>query len=455
MLLNNLKEKSLKIFIVLISVIFWLINYYRYKDYPQIFRVAKGFGLNLRIWIMFMYFTMCRSLLHGKIENHVSYHKFLGYIIIISTIGHSLCHIIYNKNMTDLTHITGYVLTSIISLIFLSYLLRNYNYSIFKIIHMLYFPFLFICMLHMKIYWYYFALPIVVYSIEILCNFNKMQISDISNGKTIENISGNSVIYLSLPRKIESVPGSYYYICIPHLGILEWHPFSISISSFLDQLVFLIEVKGDWTNKLYNLLKNNNNKIKIIVMGPYYTSSTNILKCNVKNKIAISTGIGITPFLSNIDTTIDSFYINRKHRDDFFNIFGTDFKQNKVYSLITSKDLENINYKNQNLTVIWIFRDLKGVKNLFDFIKTIMEDSYNVNLKIYITSKEYNDESRQKFIDDNRVNGIEISFGRPSLKELFKDNPSEIFYCGNPSMKSLIKDYCYFNSIKFNSEVFG
>jgi len=463
----------------------WIINFYYYSDYSYIFRIAKGFGLNLRIWTMFMYFTMCRSILNGKFENHVSYHIFIGNMMIISTIGHTISHILYNKNMMDSIHITGYILSFLFSMITFTYLLKKYNYKIFKLGHMVYYIFLLLCILHVKKYWYFFSTPLLVFIIESTLNYNKLQISKIINVKIIENISNdeirenisiqndlkiknnkrkevsNPVLYISLPRKIDSVPGSFYYICIPKLSIFEWHPFSISVSSFVDQLVFLIEVKGDWTSGLYDLTKTGiiNDKIEdisVLVMGPFYTSSTKMLKTDVKEKIAICTGIGITPFLSIIGTKIDSYNVNLEHRDNFYNIFGKDFQQHRAYSLTSQKDIEScVTYKNQIFTIIWIFRNLINVQNLFECVKVIMENSVNIILKIYITSKDYNEELKNKFIEDNKVSGIEISFGRPSIEEIFKENPKSVFYCGNPLMKNLVNDYCYDNKIKFSSEIFG
>lgn len=468
---NNKSE----ILTILISMGLWLINFFIYKDYSYVFRVAKGFGLNLRVWTMFMYFTMCKSILNGKFDNHIDYHKFLGYVMSFCTLGHTVAHIIYGKGMNDLTHITGYILSFFILIMLTTYMLKKFNYSVFKIVHMIYFLFLPVCIIHMVEYWYFFGIPALVFSIEMLMNYHKLQINylaDILNTKIIENKHGNHVIYLTLPRKIHSVSGAYYYICFSELGLLEWHPYSISISSFTDQLVFLIEVKGDWTKGLYDILKKTQNvnevnqlnenakrlkNSRIMIMGPYYACSTDILKYNKKNTMAICTGIGITPFLSIIDTKIDSYNVNRKYRNDFFNVFGEEFEQYRKYNLKTIENVEKaITYKNSGLRIIWVFRDLNDVENLYKFIRTIMRDSSNITLEIFVTSKKYTEEKQIEFLNTNSEMNIEIKFGRPKIEEIFIKNQEcgGVYYCGNPVMRKEIKKYCKEKMIDFRCENF-
>jgi hypothetical protein len=445
--------KKDKIFITLVSIGLWLINFFHYSNKEYLFRTAKGFGLNLRVWTMFLYFTMCRSLLHGKIENHKSLHKYIGYIVTVSSIGHTLCHLLRTGFLTTNIYITGYTLFTIITLIFITFLTRNYNFSIFKFTHMLYYPWLIICILHMKIHLYWFLIPIIVFTVEHLLNLNKIQISEINNYEIIENENLKPIIYLPVPKKIESVPGSYYYLFIPSCGI-EWHPYSVANTSISNQLLFLIEVKGDWSIKLFKRLKNKNST-KIIVMGPYFTPSVNVLNNDYVEKLCICTGVGITPFLSIIDTKIDSTSVNREFRRIHAIVFDSKFKQVKATKLTEVFDIENtelVDYKKQNLKVIWIFRDISSIENLFIYIAETMKYSSNVTLDIYITSKS---ESVDKFINNNknRIN-ITLHKGRPLFFEIIPKF-DVVYYCGNPTVKNSIKEFCEGVKIPMYSEIFS
>jgi predicted ferric reductase len=451
MIFNSTITKS---FIVLVSLGLWLINFYYYEDQIYLFRTAKGFGLNLRVWTMFLYFTMCRSLLRGKMHNHVEIHKFIGYIVFIASIGHTTCHIINTGFLNNLLYNTGYCLTSIILLMILTYLLKDYNFSIFKFTHLLYYPWLILCMMHMFEFLYWFLIPAIIFIIEHLINFSMTQVSTIANAEIFESENTKTIIYLPVPKKIDSVPGAYYYICIPSCGI-EFHPYSVASSALLDQLLFLIEVKGDWTKKLLKIIKSGNNNL-IIVNGPYLTPSTNVLKNNTKLKVCVCTGLGITPFLSIIDTKIDSFLISREYRCIHEQIFQTNFEQTRVEKLT---NFSSLNKKPQRestrLKIIWVFRDLKTTENFFNYIEEIMKESRNVFLDIYITSKEYTSDAKKEFIDAHQTSTIDIFFCRPTYERITEENIENVYYCGNPQMSRELQKHCNKNNIKFECEIFN
>lgn len=445
--------------IIGISCGLWLINFFNYKNDIYLYRVAKGFGLNLRIWTMFLYYSMCRTLLNGKFERHVEIHKLIGYIVTFCSIGHSICHIVNTGFISNTLYNSGYFLFLSSFFMFVTFLLKKYNFSLFKFVHLLYYPWLIVSIIHMYELIYWFLVPLIIFSIDTLHNFNKLQISKINNVEIIDD----KMIYLPVPRKIDSVPGAYYYICIPSCGY-EWHPYSVASSSLLNQLLFLIEIKGDWTTKVYNLLKHKKySEYNILVMGPYLTSSVDILKNDNKNKLCVCSGIGITPFLSVIDTKIDSVLVNREYRDIHKKIFNVDFEQIRAKKLIQIQlrkycVIREFNFNEQQLKVIWIFRDLDNVNNFFTYIKEIMRDSRNVELEIYITSKSYTDEMKIEFIEKHNCNRINIIFGRPNFKEILDDENiryDSVYYCGNPQLKDSLIESCQEFKINFYSEMFS
>ena len=485
------RTNLVKLSIGLISIGLWCINFfYVHKNEDLLFRIAKGFGLNLRCWTMFLYTTMCRNLLHGKIEKHVTYHKFIGYIMMICALGYSIVHIIYSR-ISDIQHITEYLLLSFYGLIAFGYLSRFMNsyipwsYSLFKYTHYLYYVILPILIIHITKYWVWFAIPLIIFSFEIFLNLRNIQYSYVKN----VDKQGDHM-FISVPRVIDAVPGSYYYLCvpslhkitifgyefsIPFLGFLEWHPFSLCSSSHINHLIFMIEAKGDWTKAFYNKVNSDVNETTLFVMGPFRTSSSLIMNADVEKKTIVCTGVDITPFLSVINTKIDEYQTNNNYRIDYNNTFTRDLEQQRGYSLISTErifgnnylsnfDFETmieeqkqnnhiITYTSSSLDIHWTFRDIDKVKNFLSYIKRILNRSHNINLYIYITSN-MNDEDKETFKKEHHSHGIKsICFCRLDLR-VIDTYSKQIYFCGSPVLRKSVKDLCKKNEIQFFSEVF-
>lgn len=72
------------------------------------------------------------------------------------------------------------------------------------------------------------------------------------------------------------------FINVPSISKLQWHPFTITSNSNLEQdkLSVVIKSEGTWTKKLYKLLSNPSpiDRLQISVEGPYGPASTNYLR---------------------------------------------------------------------------------------------------------------------------------------------------------------------------------
>jgi predicted ferric reductase len=72
------------------------------------------------------------------------------------------------------------------------------------------------------------------------------------------------------------------FINVPSISKLQWHPFTITSNSKLEQdkLSVVIKSEGPWTQKLYQILSNPspNDRLAISVEGPYGPASTNYLR---------------------------------------------------------------------------------------------------------------------------------------------------------------------------------
>ena len=249
---NYFKFDHVSISIILTSISLWIINFMIIPG-SLIFKIAKGFGLNLRIWSIVLPLLMCRTLLNGKITKHTFYHSLIGYIYVISGLGHTICHIINNID-NNLQYITGFILISIVIIMGISSYLRHLKYDLFVSIHRLNYLILPLLILHVKKLWIWFMVGLLIVSIEFFYNIlNKTQISTLENSRISKY---ENIIYLSTNRVIQNIAGSYYRIMIPSINY-ESHPFSVSNCSLSDQLLFIISVRGDWTEKLKEKLKKS------------------------------------------------------------------------------------------------------------------------------------------------------------------------------------------------------
>lgn len=83
-------------------------------------------------------------------------------------------------------------------------------------------------------------------------------------------------------------PTSVIFIKVPSISKLQWHSFSISSSSSVDDNTMSVMVKcdGSWTSSLYDLVQaeldskaDTTKCIPLAIEGPYGPDSMNFLRC--------------------------------------------------------------------------------------------------------------------------------------------------------------------------------
>jgi predicted ferric reductase len=102
---------------------------------------------------------------------------------------------------------------------------------------------------------------------------------------------------LGAPNRFRYRAGQFVFLCLPELGIFEWHPFSLS-SSPNDPLVSIhIRALGGWTRRLHALVKGAEGQktFKAYIEGPYGSPMIDIDSKKYQIAILISGGIGVTP----------------------------------------------------------------------------------------------------------------------------------------------------------------
>jgi hypothetical protein len=102
--------------------------------------------------------------------------------------------------------------------------------------------------------------------------------------------------------------GQYIFICVPNLGIMEWHPFSMSNAPWEAERngYFHLHVRalGDWTKKLWNLASGSP-KVLIYFEGPYGEPVIDIEGSTYEMFLMLSAGIGITTLQSRYNSLVE------------------------------------------------------------------------------------------------------------------------------------------------------
>jgi hypothetical protein len=71
-------------------------------------------------------------------------------------------------------------------------------------------------------------------------------------GSTDENCM---IVEMRMPRSASGkyFAGQWVFVCVPELGLLHWHPFTISSACGEEDLTLHIGAGGNWTNRLVRL----------------------------------------------------------------------------------------------------------------------------------------------------------------------------------------------------------
>jgi len=166
--------------------------------------------------------------------------------------------------------------------------------------------------------WYYVAVGIILYTVDHVIRFSRVVgTTIILEQASVIDASDSSVSYLAYKACETSISaygrkqslkyemGQYFFINIPELSILEWHPFSISSAPSDSYITHHIKMMGtnQWTGKLAKYIKqieksDSKKALKRVVMnidGPYGSP----LRASQYNGILfVAGGIGITPIHS-------------------------------------------------------------------------------------------------------------------------------------------------------------
>ncbi|KAA8542227.1 hypothetical protein F0562_023379 [Nyssa sinensis] len=183
--------------------------------------------------------------------------------------------------------------------------IRRKQFEIFYYTHHLYAVFLLFFLFHTGDRHFYMVFPgIFLFGLDKLLRIIQSRPETcILSAK----IFPSKAMELILPKdpRLKYTPTSVIFMKIPSISKFQWHSFTITSGSNIDDhtVSVIIKCEGWWTSSLYNMINaevdSDDGQMKCIpiaIEGPYGPTSLNFLRYD--SLLLVAGGIGITPFLS-------------------------------------------------------------------------------------------------------------------------------------------------------------
>ncbi|XP_050222371.1 ferric reduction oxidase 8, mitochondrial isoform X2 [Mercurialis annua] len=284
-------------------------------------RVATRFGLLAEVCLALLLLPILRGLalfqlLGIQFEASVRYHVWLGTSMIflatlhggstlfIWAVSHQIQDEIRKWQRTGRIYLAGEIALVTGLVIWITSLpqIRRKRFEIFYYTHHLYIVFLIFFLFHTGDRHFYMVFPgIFLFSLDKL-----LRIIQSKPGTCVlsARLFPNKAVELILPKdpSLKYTPTSVLYMKIPSISKFQWHSFSITSCSNIDDqtMSVIIKGKGGWTGSVHDMIQaemdSNGDHISCIpiaIEGPYGPPSLDFLSL-----FLIAGGIGITPFLS-------------------------------------------------------------------------------------------------------------------------------------------------------------
>ncbi|GAA0141327.1 oxidase [Lithospermum erythrorhizon] len=379
------------------------------NDFKKMVPVKSPFKLNIWQYKLFRFSIRLGSLaeaclallllpiLRGKMaifrvigiqfEASVRYHILLGTALILFATSHgagifliwAIKNSIYNEmwkwQITGRIYLAGEVTLVAGLAIWITSLpqMRRRYFEIFYYTHHLYTIFLIFFLFHTGDRHFYTCFAgVFLYSIDKLLRIIQ---SRPSTSILSARILPSRAIELVLPKHpdLKFQPTSVIMVKIPSISKLQWHSFSLTSSSSVDNdnMSIMIKPEGWWTNSLYGMLQsaetadaegNQRECIPISIEGPYGPASLDFLT-RYENLLLVAGGIGITPFLSILQ---ELYYQQNNNGDE--NKYPTSIQL--VYAVKKSQDICHLN------TILPLLSDVQAI--------------FRLKFNVFVTQEENN-----------------------------------------------------------------
>jgi predicted ferric reductase/Ca2+-binding EF-hand superfamily protein len=337
---NWIEEHGIELVLLLVYVLINLALFsgallrYRAAGANGFVQLARGCGACLNfngalilIPMLRRFLSWIRAQRFGRllpVDHSISFHKLVGHVLFGLAVVHTLAHfgnyLVSPVPFFELLLFTrpGWTGLALMVLLWamwtfaLEPIRRAGHFELFHYVHLGYWPFFVLLLLHGPVYWMWAVVPLLGYLVERLLRMEQ-------RAKKVEldtELLPSRVTKLSFkaPQGWEHRAGDYLFIKIPELARGEWHPFTISsaperIGRMPDEMTLHVRSLGNWTNALYELArirgKSDPAKLPPLVArldGPYGTPSADIFA--VKHAVLIGAGIGVTPFAAILESML-------------------------------------------------------------------------------------------------------------------------------------------------------
>ncbi|KAK3037532.1 hypothetical protein RJ639_030340 [Escallonia herrerae] len=290
----------------------------------KIFRMATRCGLLSEACLALLLFPISRGmaifrLLGIQFEASVRYHIWLGTSMVffatlhgtgtfyIWGIKHRIPEEIWKWQKTGRIYLAGEVSLVTLIVIWITSLpqIRRRQFEIFYYTHHLYIVFFVFFLFHTGDRHFYMVFPgTFLFALEKLLRIVQSKPESCILSAQVLPCKAVELILPKNPR-LKYTPTSIIFVKIPSISKFQWHSFSITSSSRVDDntMSVLIKCAGWWTSSLLDILHaeldsnaDQSKCIPIAIEGPYGPRSLNFLRYD--SLLLVAGGIGITPFLS-------------------------------------------------------------------------------------------------------------------------------------------------------------
>ncbi|KAI4369873.1 hypothetical protein MLD38_018271 [Melastoma candidum] len=287
------------------------------KNETKLWLAGLYLGLVGNIGLAFLFFPVTRgsSLLAFfglTSESSIKYHIWLGHMVMAIFTVHGLCYIVFwiithqiSKTMewanTGISNVAGEIaLVAGLGLWSTTFpRVRRKMFELFFYAHHLYILFMLFFVLHVGISYACIMLPgFYLFLVDRYLRFLQSRSSARLVSARVLPCDAVELNFAKAPG-LKYGPMSMMLVKLPAISKLEWHPFTISSDSSLeqDQLSIVVKKEGSWSGKLCEMFSPSSiGRLEVAVEGPYGPASTDFLQH--EKLVMVSGGSGITPFIS-------------------------------------------------------------------------------------------------------------------------------------------------------------